>query len=66
MAVISVHGEVRHQQPQAAVAGSSRPLFAADRGDEASPHSLVTFKGSDSIEGSFCVSHIRISIFETW
>ncbi|XP_024025154.1 probable UDP-N-acetylglucosamine--peptide N-acetylglucosaminyltransferase SEC [Morus notabilis] len=50
MAVISVHGEVRHQQPQAAVAGSSRSLFAVDRGDEASPHSLVTFKGSDSIE----------------
>ncbi|GMN25847.1 hypothetical protein TIFTF001_001078 [Ficus carica] len=52
MAVISVHGEVRHHQPQsvvAAAAGSSRSLFAAD-GDEASLYSLVAFKGSDSIE----------------
>lgn len=56
MAVISVHGEIRHHQPQsevaAAAAGSSRSLFAADR-DEASSYSLVVFKGSDSIEGSF-------------
>lgn len=55
MAVISVHGEVRHHQPQsvvAAAAGSSRSLFAANR-DEASSYSLVAFKGSDSIEGSF-------------
>ena len=59
MAVISVHGEVRHNQPQVVMAaGNARALFAVDRDEsflvkaESSSRNLATFKGSDSIEGS--------------